>query len=139
MKKTAQHRITGWFLALLLLSSTAFAQTLPGIQPLYEEIFRFDPSLTISSSGYAECSSEVRTPDSSLEIDLTMTLQRSSNGRTWSNVKTWDTSDYGSASLDKGWFVSSGYSYRVKATADVYDASGDFVESATVTSLVTKY
>lgn len=139
MKKSAQHRAIGWFFALLMLSSTAFAQTRPEIQPLYEEIFRFDSSLTISSSGYAECASEVSSIDLDNEIELTMTLQRSSNGRTWSNVKTWDTSDYGSASLDKGWYVSSGYSYRVKATAKVYDANGNFIESDTAISPVDEY
>ena len=140
MKRPYRRHIFGWFLFLLMLSSTAFAQAPLNIQPRYEEIMRFDPALTISSSGYAQCSSEIRTFDSSYEIDLTMSLQRSSNdGRTWSNVKTWDTSDYGSAALEEGWFVLSGYSYRVKATAEIYDESGDLIEEESVTSPVEEY
>ena len=71
------------------------------------------------------------------EIDLTMSLQRSSNdGRTWSTVETWDTSDYGSAALEEGRFVLSGYSYRVKATAEIYDESGDLIEEESVNHLL---
>ena len=102
MKRPYRRHVLGWFLFLLMLSSTALAQSPLNIQPRYEEIMRFDPALTISSSGYAQCSSEIRTFDSSYEIDLTMSLQRSSNdGRTWSTVETWDTSDYGSAALEE--------------------------------------
>ena len=140
MKRPYRRHVLGWFLFLLMLSSTALAQSPLNIQPRYEEIMRFDPALTISSSGYAQCSSEIRTFDSSYEIDLTMSLQRSSNdGRTWSTVETWDTSDYGSAALEEGRFVLSGYSYRVKATADIYDESGDLIEEESVTSPVEEY
>lgn len=140
MKRPYRRHILGWFLFLLMLSSTALAQSPLNIQPRYEEIMRFDPALTISSSGYAQCSSEIRTFDSSYEIDLTMSLQRSSNdGRTWSTVETWDTSDYGSAALEEGRFVLSGYSYRVKATAEIYDESGDLIEEESVTSPVEEY
>ena len=140
MKRPYRWHVLGWFLFLLMLSSTALAQSPLNIQPRYEEIMRFDPALTISSSGYAQCSSEIRTFDSSYEIDLTMSLQRSSNdGRTWSTVETWDTSDYGSAALEEGRFVLSGYSYRVKATAEIYDESGDLIEEESVTSPVEEY
>lgn len=140
MKKSHQRHIIGWFLLLLMLSSTAFAQTLPSIKPLYEEILWFDSSIDISSSGYANCMSDIEVNTSSLEIDLTMSLQRSSNnGRTWSTVKTWNTSDYGSAALEEGWFVLSGYSYRVKATAEIYDESGDLIEEESVASPVEEY
>ena len=140
MKRPYRRHVLGWFLFLLMLSSTALAQSPLNIQPRYEEIMRFDPALTISSSGYAQCSSEIRTFDSSYEIDLTMSLQRSNNdGRTWSTVETWDTSDYGSAALEEGRFVLSGYSYRVKATAEIYDESGDLIEEESVTSPVEEY
>ena len=140
MKRPYRRHVLGWFLFLLMLSSTALAQSPLNIQPRYEEIMRFDPALTISSSGYAQCSSEIRTFDSSYEIDLTMSLQRSSNdGRTWSTVETWDTSDYGSAALEEGRFVLSGYSYSVKATAEIYDESGDLIEEESVTSPVEEY
>ena len=84
--------------------------------------------------------SDIEVNTSSLEIDLTMSLQRSSNnGRTWSTVKTWDTSDYGSAALEEGWFVHSGYSYRVMATEAIYDESGDLIEEESVASPVEEY
>lgn len=140
MKKFRQQHIFGWFLFLLILSSTAFAKAPLNIQPRYEEILDFYSSLSISSSGYAECLSDITTLDSDSEIDLTMSLQRSSNnGRTWSTVKTWDTSDNGFATLEKGWFVTSGYSYRVKATAEIYDESGDLIEEESVESPVEEY
>lgn len=46
---------------------------------------------------------------------------------------------YGSAALEEGWFVLSGYSYRVKATAEVYDESGDLIEEESVASPVEEY
>ena len=140
MKRPYRRHILGWFLFLLMLSSTAFAQAPLNIQPRYGEILDFYSSLSISSSGYAQCSSDISTLDSDSEIDLTMSLQRSSNdGRTWSTVETWDTSDYGSAALEEGRFVLSGYSYRVKATAEIYDESGDLIEEESVTSPVEEY
>ena len=140
MKRPYRRHILGWLAFLLMLSSTAFAQAPLNIQPRYEEILDFYSSLSISSSGYAKCLSDITTLDSDSEIDLTMSLQRSSNdGRTWSNVKTWDTSDSGFATLEEGWFVLSGYSYRVKATAEIYDESGDLIEEESVTSPVEEY
>ena len=140
MKRPYRRHILGWFLFLLMLSSTAFAQAPLNIQPRYGEILDFYSSLSISSSGYAECLSDITTLDSDSEIDLMMSLQRSSNnGRTWITVKTWDTSDNGFATLEKGWFVTSGYSYRVKATAEIYDESGDLIEEESVESPVEEY
>lgn len=48
-----------------------------------------------------------------------MQLQRSSNGRTWSTVRNWSSSGTGSALLDKIYYVSPGYDYRLHVTATV--------------------
>lgn len=140
MKKSHQWHILGWLFLLIVLTSTAFAQMLPDVKPLYEEILMFNAAIDITNSGYAKCVSDIEVNNSSNEIDLTMSLQRSSNkGRTWSTIKTWDTSDYGFTALEEGWYVTSGYSFRVKATAEVFDESGNLLESDSIISLVEKY
>lgn len=109
------------------------------IQPRYTRIAAFDVRLTISSSGYAECFSRVKSATSTDTIDLTMELQRSTDGESWDTIKSWDTSDSGAAHLDKGWYVSSGYSYRVHAIAEVNTSSGTLAETAPADSLVINY
>ena len=72
-------------------------------------------------------------------VDLTMELQRSRDDTSWDTVKTWDTSGSGTIYLDKDWYVTSGYSYRVHVTAEVYSSNGTLVETAPTDSLTTSY
>ena len=51
-----------------------------------------------------------------------------------------DWSDSGRrVSFDKGQFVSRGYDYRLKISADIYDSDGDLVEDATSYSTIESF
>ena len=48
-------------------------------------------------------------------------------GTSWTTIMDW--SDSGRrVSFDKGQFVSRGYDYRLKISADIYDSDGELVE-----------
>ena len=142
MKKTSKcfTRILTVVLALCMLTftfSTVSAAT-PTVQPRYQRICYFSTSLTISSSGRATCYGSVTPWDTTDIVDLTAELQRAPQGGTWTTIKTWTNSGSVSVSVDKDWYVASGYYYRVRVTADIYTADGTFVEGVTEYSL-TKY
>lgn len=140
MKRHLTRRAAGLLLALLLVSSFASASqhtnTTQTVQPRYTVIRSFLVNLQISESGYAQGYSNVLILNSGYTIEFDMELQRSSDGRSWNYVKSWTGSG---PSIDKGWFVSSGYSYRVYTTASVYDASGNLVETASSPSQIVDY
>ncbi len=108
------------------------------ITPYYTYLSLIGASLTIDG-GYATCYG-------SLDIyhdyatSITLTLQQSSNGVTWSNIKSWsqDFTGIGTHYLEKNYFVNSGYQYRVMNVAKVKNGS-TVLETATVYSLAMDY
>ena len=80
--------------------------------------------LSISSGGNASCFGDV-SMSAGYDSEITLALQRSTNGRSWSNVASW--SGNGSETLTKSRFVTSGYDYRCKLTVKVYNSSGEYV------------
>lgn len=123
-----------------LLISTAFISVQDEtLQPRYTNIRSLTASLEISKSGCASCYGKVMLTKSTDTAELTMELQRSSDDTSWNTVKTWETSGSGTIYLDKDWYVTSGYSYRVHITADVYSSNGYLVESEPTDSLTTSY
>ena len=142
MKKTSNRftRILTVLLSLCMLTftfSTASAAEAT-VQPRYQRICYFTASLEISSSGRATCYGSVTPWDSTDIVDLTMELQRTTSGGIWTTIKTWTNSGSVSVSVDKDWYVASGYYYRVAVNASLYTADGTFVEGVTEYS-VTKY
>ena len=95
-------------------------------------------AISISDSGCAQCVGQVELRDSSYEIDLAVELQRN-NGWSWSTIKSWSASGTGVVSLDKEWYVSSGYTYRVYASAEVTAPDGTVVETVPKYSLTSEY
>jgi hypothetical protein len=139
-------RITVLALTLLLIATfltpTAFAaqyteNKVPIVIPRFARINIFAVDLTISSNGYADCYSRVSLTYSSDTVTLTMELQKQ-NGSAWNKVNSWNTSGSGTVSLGKGCYVNSG-TYRVKATAQVYNSSGSLIETATAYSITVNY
>ncbi len=94
-----------------------------------------DVGLNISSSGRADCYSQVVLDNTSDTAELTMELQRSNGGNSWRTIKTWSTSGSDTVTLDKDWYVTSGYTYRVHITVDVYTSSGSFAETESEDSM----
>lgn len=141
MKKRITSGIVILALILTAVASTASAYAPPTevAQPQWTRISQLKASLEISSAGRADCSGVIRLRNSSDSAEFTMSLQRSSNGTSWTTMKTWTDSGKGTVSMVENWYVLSGYSYRIKTTAEIYNSSGARVETATSYSDVVKY
>ena len=98
------------------------------VSPRFVDIRMISTSIDVNSSGKASCYTFVDTANSSYTINISMSLQRYKNGG-WTNVKTWTTSGTGEVSLDKSYYVSSGYYYRTAVAATVYTSGGTYVET----------
>ena len=123
----------------LIPTAAALDLTNISVQPRYTHVRNFHADLYISADGCAQCGGEVELRDSLYSANLTIELQRSSNGRSWSTIKEWSTSDTRLITLDKEWYVSSGYTYRVYATAEVSAPDGTVVETVPAHSLTSEY
>ena len=126
----------GKTMLLIALSAALLGGTLPAqaaeilpnepamVQPREIGIAKMNCRLEISSGGNASCFGDV-SMSAGYDSEITLALQRSTNGRTWSNVASWSGS--GSETLTKSRFVTSGYDYRCKLTVKVYNSSGESV------------
>lgn len=135
-------RIFALLIVFCMLTPAAFAHEADddnSIHLRYNQIDYFTIEFTISPTGSASCYSLVGTKLSSYNIALNMQLQRSSNGRTWSTVHEWSTSGTQTSHLDKTYYVSSGYDYRIHVTTTVTNSSGRVVETATRDSSIVSY
>ncbi len=134
MKVKTAKRILCMLMAVVLLTSgiNVFAGE---VSPRYTGTSTIVTDLSISSTGKATCAGTV-VLYSGYTATLTMKLQQY-NGSYWTTIQTWSTSD--SKSLSKFYYVSSGYSYRVVTSAKVYNSSGTYVETPSVTSATKSY
>lgn len=126
-------------LCMLISIASAAVPTEDPIQPLYIKITRLSTDFSVTSSGYADCYSKVTLDNTSDTAELTMELQRSSNQSNWETIKDWTISGKRTVELDKGWYVASGYYYRIHITANVYTSSGSLVETASDDSVIARY
>lgn len=101
----------------------------------YVGLVEFSANLDINSNGYASCVADIRA-DLGYTCDATLELQKKS-GSSWSKVKTWSSSGRVN-SFDEGRYVVKG-SYRLKASARVFDPSGNCVEDRTTYSTTVTY
>lgn len=104
------------------------------ITPQYTYISTLIPGLSIDSSGKATCSGMASAYNSSHTTRLTVELQKSNAGG-WSTIKSWSASSTGTyvADVHEDYYVVRG-TYRVCATAKVYNASGTLLESQSLYS-----
>jgi len=98
----------------------------------------FEIDLSISKAGLSNSFACVSLKHSADTVKLTLELQRQ-NGTTWNQVKSWSTTGSGIVYIESDWYVSSGYTYRVQATANVYNSSGTLLETVNITSGTVKY
>lgn len=133
MKKKTASIVSVLLLAVCLLSIPAQAAVPPTVSPCYEDIRTFYATIEIDDNGKATAYSYVFTSTSSNTVYLTVYLQKLS-GNTWSTQTSGSTSGspYTSKSVTR--YVTTGYYYRTKAVASVYNSSGKLVESATIYS-----
>jgi len=104
------------------------------VTPQYTYISTLTPGLEVDSLGTATCVGIASAYDSSHTTKLTVELQKSSAGG-WSTIKSWSTSAAGAslARIEEDYYVVRG-TYRVCATAKVYNASGTLLESQSLYS-----
>lgn len=108
----------------------AFATENPQVQRRFKHIISFGTSITYGDWGIATCSSSVII-DSGYKVSLTLTLQKSSGNDVWEDVESWSSEGNAGAAISERRALYSKYSYRVKATATVYDLNGNWIESET--------
>lgn len=109
------------------------------ISPQFTYISYLNPGLAISSSGLASCVGAAAGYFDSYTTVVTAELQKSS-GSSWSKIKTWTASATGAAiALAEGEYYVVHGTYRVCATAKIYDASGKLLETQSLYSPVVTY
>lgn len=101
------------------------------IEPCYVGVNSSSCNLSISS-GTATCRGAV-TLKSGYTASLTLKLQRSKDGSSWTTLKTWTATG---TSINKSYYVSSGYKYRATFNVKVYNSSGTLVDNFTKTSAI---
>jgi Neuraminidase (sialidase) len=134
------------FTLLILLTGGPFQSTVNAqaisisndIRPYYSYVSNINAFISIDN-GYATCLGSL-----SIYYDyptsITITLQRSENGVNWSNVKAWSNNfdGIGVHSLEKDYYVNSGYVYRVFNVVNVRNGT-KIIETASVSSLEIHY
>lgn len=127
-------------MALCMLTTCALAM-MPETNafPRYVGIMQINANLTISSNGRATCDSKVTLNSPVYRADATMTLCRSSNGASWTPIKSWSASGKSDVELSENYYVLSGYYYKVAVTAEVYDASSKLLETVSSESNIVCY
>jgi len=137
LKKHTFIRVLGLAVLVCLLVSAIspiLALGNDAVQPRYVRMRGLDAGVALTEFSRADCQSTVETMRIGDTATLTMELQRSSDGSAWSPVASWSTAGSGYLSLDKSRYVTSGYYYRVVASASVYDSAGTLMETASVVS-----
>ncbi len=139
MKKRITKLSAMLLAVIMLLSIISVSATNPEISLLrYDNVTRMLVSLTISDKGLASCYGQIVLRGGA-NADVSLILQKSTNQITWSDEKTWTSNGSYAVSIDKDYFVVSGYYYRVKLSGTVYDSSGAYVESPLAYSSVKYY
>ena len=108
------------------------------IEPRYTGLSQLWASLSIDSNGTASCLGKAIIR-SGYTGDLTVVLQKSTNGEDWTEVETWDLSGTGSLLLSESISVSRGYQYQVVTIVDVFTSGGSFVEDSEIASRVVDF
>ncbi len=138
-------RLVGILLVVFMLFSTATVTAAAGnsgkgdVSIQYVGMSSLTAGLSINSYGLASCSGSARLSNNTYSVYLTVVLERYSGG-VWSQVTYWTASGsgYSGASIYQNYYVSSG-TYRVRATAAVFDSFGNIVESGTTYSTTQSY
>ncbi len=121
------------------INETHDLRTPGSIAPLFTHICILTPGLTINSSGKATCIGDVTIYNNSYSTVLTVQLQKST-GSSWSTIKTWTNSGTGITGvlIEENHYVVRG-TYRVRATAKVYDTYGMLLETQSLYSAIVNY
>ena len=107
------------------------------ISPMYTYISVAKATLSINSSGKATVGTEITGNSEVTSIKSKIELQKYKD-KGWTTIKTWNESSTSrKLRFSDTYYVSGGYSYRVKSTVTAY--SGQNSESTTLTSSTQSY
>lgn len=111
------------------------------IRPLYIEADRVSVTLLIDTDGTATCRGTVAAKHINTTTHLTLSLLCSSDGQTWHEVNSWSATGSGllGVSIEKTTSIEKGYQYVVCAEGDLFDYSGNHLESVSKTSSVKSF
>lgn len=125
-------------LCTIMVFLSGVAACAESIQPFYIEAQRVTVILSIASDGTATCGGSVVTKNNNTKTNVTLTLKKSIDGKSWSRVTSWSASGSGltGATVDETYTVSKGYQYKVTVSGKIYDTSGKLLESVSKTSSV---
>ena len=130
-------KFSGLFTVLLLLCVVASVSSAEMVSPMYITIGDINATLTVQS-GQANCGGTVSLNSISYGADITVTLQKK-NGNNWAYVSSWSDSGSVLVSANGSVSVSTGYTYRVRASVTVKDSSGNVVERGSAYSAQKTY
>ena len=123
-------RVLCLILALLLVTLSVTPALAAGnestVMPRYSHIGKIYAGLQIGSLGLSACQANCYI-ESGDHVVLTVQL-RQYNGSSWTTLKTWTATDSSYAAISKNYAVPKGYTYCVRASCAVYDASGTLVD-----------
>ena len=132
MKNTFLRLAVISLLVMIMISGTAFAAVVDDgdvIMPNYVGVSVTSVDLDINS-GLANCIGRVKTSGShTADVELSL-MKKASGSSSWSSVITWGGNG-SNVIFDKYQYVDSGYSYRVKLSADIYNSNGVLVDEVT--------
>ena len=130
-------KVSRLFTVLLLLCVVASVSSAEMVSPMYITIGDINATLTVQS-GQANCGETVSLNSISYGADITVTLQKK-NGNNWAYVSSWSDSGSVLVSANGSVSVSTGYTYRVRASVAVKDSSGNVVERGSAYSAQKTY
>ena len=107
------------------------------IQPYFTNILLFQNQFDISSSGKAIAFAYL-TARNVDQVRIDISLQQYNNG-SWKTIKDWTTTSSGTnIGLDKSYYISRGYTYRMISNGYVYE-NGILIENTSFISSSINY
>lgn len=109
------------------------------LEPRFEHISQLSASLSISGLGRAACGGSFTTYDE-YDSRMTMVLQQYTDSE-WVDIKEWSQEYTGSGvkMIDKGYYVSGGYRYRMTVIVEILDSKGNVIETVSCDSPIKEY
>lgn len=139
MKKIRSRLLSLLLAAILIVSVVPVQATSSDIAPYrFDYVASCSIALNITSKGLATCTSNI-VLRRGVTAEMTVSLYKSTDKKSWDYVKSWDTSGSSALLLEKSYYVMSNYYYKSVLSADVYDSSGNFLENVTSESNIHYY
>lgn len=130
--------IVAMFLVCVIVLSITVSADTGEIEPYYATLLNFSTTLSVSPSGQSKVRGVISLISDDYTADLTTELQQWNNGN-WSTIRSWKTRGTEYVESVGYWYVMLGHSYRVHASATVYDQNGKVLERATKNSATVTY